>query len=298
MQMSASRAFILVEGRDTDVFFYDEICRPVCEAASVPYDVVRADRVSTGGGKSALLDLYSFLKAKHSLINCWKGVPKVCIFYLDKDVDDVLKSTLHSLHIVYTPSYNVENLLFALADLVRAAAASSLAASHLQPRIVDSAAWTRRVADLWKDFVTLCLFSLKHRANCDCTYACSTSPLNLPPDAPAIPAEIDARKAQVRQLLGLSEPQFERLYGAASRLVERIYRAGRHDVIFNGKWYRAAMIREIQLAAGSAYKPHALSNSIMAALRATLDFSGTWADHFRRPLQELLVISVTAPPNS
>ncbi len=89
--MSATRVFILVEGRHTDVFFYGELSRPVCEAVGLEREIVRADRVSGSGGKQSLLALYRYLEARDSLTERSKGtgMESWCLFYLDKDVDDI-----------------------------------------------------------------------------------------------------------------------------------------------------------------------------------------------------------------
>src|SRR5216684_3889626 len=103
MQMSATRVFIFVEGRNTDVFFYGEISRPVCEALGLEHEIVRADRVSGSGGKQSLLALYTYLKTRDSLVDRSKATESWCLFYLDKDVDDILRQVLLSPHVVYTP---------------------------------------------------------------------------------------------------------------------------------------------------------------------------------------------------
>jgi hypothetical protein len=291
MQMSATRIFILVEGKRTDPFIYGGICGPLCEIAGREYEIVRADRIEGSGGKQTLIGLYYYLEDSASLIGHTKTGASFCIFYLDKDVDDVFGDLITSPHVVYTPFYNIENSLFIHGNVVTAAAAAaSLDIALIQARIPEAAAWRGQRADAWKDFVVLCLFSGKHDVNCDCTYGCHGSPLNNPPEAPTDAEKANARRAVLRGLLAeFSEDEFNLKYRAAARLVERIYGHDAHDVIFNGKWYVLLLIREIELATHSEFdNRHALSNSILAALAATLDFTAGWTEYFKNPLLNLI----------
>lgn len=290
MQLSSTRVFVLVEGRERDTFFYSELCRPICEAATLEYEIIRADWISGGGGKQTLIGLYDYLQSNGSLKGRPNGRGSFCIFYLDKDTDDILGNLIHSPHVVYTPFYTVENALFIYGELVRAAAAaSSLDAATIRLRIPNSNIWRRDKAEQWKEFVTFCLFSQKHKVNCDCTYGRNTSPLNDPPDAPTNMQEVIARKVELQRLLAFPTKKFDRKFGAAVRLVGRIYRKGQHDVVFNGKWYRTLLIREIELAArGQHYNRLALANGLTASLSATLDFDAPWADQFKVPLRNLI----------
>jgi hypothetical protein len=290
MQMSSARLFVLVEGKHTDAFFYGELVKPVCDGAGVTYEIVRADRFSERGGKQALLALYRDLEMNAALTQTAAGVRSWCVFYLDKDVDDLLKELVVSPHVVYTPSYNVENVIFTRGQLVRAAAAaSSLDTEQLRVQIPDSAAWRSASAGRWQEFVALCLLSKKLKTDCDCNYGNAASPLNEPPDAPTDAAKLVARKAELVRRSGLSAESIDRKLRASLRLVRRLHERGQHDAVFNGKWYRKLVARAIELAArGEDFSGHALANSITAALLSTLDFDEPWGEHFRAPLRELL----------
>ena len=296
MQMSATRVFVLVEGKRTDPFFYAELAGSVCEAAGLSYEIVRANLFGDGGGKQILSKLYEYLQANKSLSDRTKGAPSLCVFYLDKDVDDILRDLIRSPHVVYTPFYTVENTLFVHGELVKAAAAAaSLEVAAIRARIPDNGAWLREKAEQWKDFVVLCLLSRKNSLNCDCNYGCNTSPLNYPPEAPTDKVAVLARKAELQVRLGLPAERFERKFRAAARLIDRIYRSGQHGVVFNGKWYRGLLVREIELAAGGQeYDKSSLANSLISALRASLDFNAGWADHFKDPLRELIKVEMSA----
>jgi hypothetical protein len=289
MQMSSTRVFIFVEGRNTDAFFYGEVSRPVCEAVRLECEIVRADRVSSGGGKQGLLALYRYFEATDSLIERSKGSKSWCLFYLDKDIDDILGDLVESPHIIYTPCYTVENALFMFGDVIRAmAAASSLDAARITRRIPDKTAWARAKAAAWREFVALCLFAQKQGIHTDCTYTSNSSPLHEG-GAGTVADRLQSRKTELEKRSGLTAKQIDRKFRACLRLIDRIYRKNQHDSVFNGKWYIPLLMREIEaVAGGEKYSAHALSNGLAAALKATLDFNARWTEHFRVPLRELI----------
>lgn len=227
MQMSATRVFIFVEGKDTDTFFYSEVLRPVCLAAGLDCDIVRADRVSESGGKQSLLTLFTFLESTDSLVDDSKALKSWCLFCLDKDVDDILNQTVSSPHIVYTPCYTVENLLFIHSDLVRAmAAASSLDRHVLERQIPNKADWAAGKAIAWREYVALCLFAQKYKVHTDCTYKNSSSPIHQGPDD-TLCERIRARKIELQGRLGIGAQEMEAKIRGVLRLIDRIYKKTR-----------------------------------------------------------------------
>ena len=289
VQMSKKTGFILVEGKDADPFFYSQLLRPVCEATGITCDILRADFVTGTGGKQALIELHRYLASTGSLIWQDGGTWKWCIFYLDKDVDDVMHNLVDSKHIVYTPFYCVENLLFVYGELVSAAAAaSSLDPQDIRERIPNREEWLRQAAGNWKEFLVLSLLSHRLAVNCECHYGRSTSPINLPPDAPTSGARFDQIKAELRTRSGLNEKAFDTKVRAVTRYVECVYRKGLHDVLFNGKWYYELLRREINIAAGGKKYSNPPNAALTAALSLTINFEHPWSGHFREPIRELV----------
>lgn len=298
--MSATRVFIIVEGRRTDPYFYGRLSKSVCDNVNLPYEVVRGDRFAKSGGKQTLIGLYKYLKSANSLTVRSKASAAWCVFFLDKDVDDILKQLITSPHVVYTPAYGVENVVTGEANLINAvSAASGLDPGLIQQRLGNSLAWRRQMAEEWKDFLVLCLFSHKHGINGMCRYGRQALPLGEGLQGPGNGAQIAIRRAELEQQSRLPALQFERKYRACARLVERIFRAQRQDLIFNGKWYLGLLVREVEQAAPvDGFNPHALSNSISAALCTTLNFEADWAAYYKDRLRSLIEAEApSAGPN-
>ena len=125
MQISRVPLFIFVEGYK-DRYVYDQIVQSECQQSGVSYKVVTAEEIGiSGGGKEALLKFFDYLAAESSLICNFNGKTTISIFFLDKDVDDVLNSMRSSEHIVYTETYEIENYFFIHGALSEVAAASA-----------------------------------------------------------------------------------------------------------------------------------------------------------------------------
>ena len=115
--------------------------------AGIEYEICLAQELpQLTGGKSSLLKFFKYLKRVSSLLDDFKGEKTAGFFYLDKDIDDILKACNNSEHIVYTEHYSFENYLFQHGDLVEAtAAAASLDLASVR-RVLDTdkTSWRRR----------------------------------------------------------------------------------------------------------------------------------------------------------
>jgi hypothetical protein len=211
------------------------------------------------------------------------------LFYLDKDLDDLFHTKVFSDHVVYTRYYHVENYLFVQGDILRGAAAgASLDQESIAPTLGNLEDWRARKAALWRDWVVLCLFAEVFGVQSRCLYKRTDSAVNNPPSAPTNAAAHEMCKQELRSKYAGTQGDFARHFSRIERMVERYYRMGRYDLIFKGKWYVRHLQSDVENAMeGQNFSSHALSNAIVAALRATVDFEGEWAEHLKQPLQSV-----------
>jgi hypothetical protein len=296
MQMSNHTVFVFVEGW-RDRYFYDRICESICAARAVEYDVCCAHEFSgPTGGKLKLLDFFAYLRRVGSLVDDFKGKKTLAIFFLDKDVDDLLAASKLSEHIVYTKFYSIENHLVAHGDLVRALAS----AATLDERSVRGAfssgneAWRREAAEHWRDWIKLCLFARTRNLGHRCNYGVGSSRINDGAYARVDPQRLATYVADLRIASGLTAIGFQRVFDRLSRSVDRLFDEGNHDLIFNGKWYQLFLAEKADaIAAGRNYNRNGLPDRVLACLQLTLDFGEAWAHHFKGPLQVALGNLVT-----
>jgi hypothetical protein len=290
MQMSSAKVFIFVEGK-TDRYFYNKICEAFFLTRGIQYEICLAQELpKLTGGKTALLEFFKYLAKVSSLLDDFKGRKTAAIFYLDKDVDDILRKCKPSEHIVYTQHYCVENYFFAQGDLVEAvAAAASLDISDVRRGLgASSRAWRRNAAEAWKDWVKLCVFCRKLNINIDCNYGVNSSRINNGPYAPIDTVAYSARILELERRSGLTSRGFKLSFGSVSRDVDKLYRDNKFDSVFKGKWYSLFLAEDARRIAGGAANPAALPEKLMTSLQLTIDFNASWVTYFQQPLEEIV----------
>ena len=94
-----------------DPFFYAGICESIADL-QLRYEIFIARQLpGSTGGKQALLNFFAFLRRSKALVSSLGG-QRACIFFLDKDVDDLQRKKKRSQHTVYTEHYDVQNYIF------------------------------------------------------------------------------------------------------------------------------------------------------------------------------------------
>jgi hypothetical protein len=289
MQMSRVQLFAFVEGF-TDRPFYDRICALECVESACPYEVCTATELSSNaGGKTAVLKFHDYLRRKRLLRTDFKGKIFTTIFFVDKDVDDLRRSCRRSNHINYTAHYHLENYWFLNGDLHSSfAVAGGFSVSQVRYAIGHATTWRTLVAERWRQWVELCVFTAMYPCPCDIRYA------NLSKINESVFGEVDANAAaaayaRVRDASGMEDITFERRWRKASKAVEKLYSKGCHDAVFKGKWYGQFLMAEAErLAAGSRYNRNGFLDRLIGALMSSLDFSADWAASLRERVRGLI----------
>jgi hypothetical protein len=148
--------------------------------------------------------------------------------------------------------------------------------------------WRRRVAERWKEWVKLCLFSKKRSIGSECNYGV-TSRINNPLHGPLDVVAHNNRVTMLEGRSGLSHVQFRRAFRRISRFVDELYARGEYDRVFKGKWYSAFLEEEIRNIAGARpINSNGLAGRLLTALTLTLNFDEPWAEHFKEPVRRLI----------
>ncbi|MDM8561787.1 DUF4435 domain-containing protein [Candidatus Marithioploca araucensis] len=291
MQMSSYQIFVFVEGKINDPYFYGEICRAVVSQSSgIRYTIRQAKEIpGDTGGKSALIAFFLYLKRNSALLDNFKDKKTGIIFFLDKDVDDLLRKQRRSEHVVYTQHYDVENHIFVEGNLGKAAAAAaSMDYQQIIAGIGDYNNWRDQAAKKWKEWVKLCLFARKKDIGCECTYR-NPSKINNPLYELLDSTTYAQYLNRLENRSGLSSVQFKMAFKRVSKLVDNLYAAGEHDRIFKGKWYAGFLEAKIKTIAGNTpFNSKTLANRLTTAITMTLDFDAPWAEQFKEPLKKLI----------
>lgn len=290
MQMSQAQLFIFIEGYK-DRYFYSKIAETECKKLNLSYQIESSEEIpELGCGKEALLKLHDSLKRRAFLIDNFKGKTTVSIFFLDKDIDDLLRTNRHSEHIIYTKTYELENYLFIYGELGEAAASSaSLEPQKMRTGLGDYTEWRKRAAANWKEWVKLCLFSRCHSKKGRCYYGRPRSHINDGIAGPLNDQKYTYHKSCLQCSSGLTPEAFDSTFTRWSKKVDDLYTEDLYDLVFKGKWYVCFLVNDIKKIAGTRrFNKQYIETSLLNNLAQTLNFEDGWTDHFRTPIRNLL----------
>jgi hypothetical protein len=269
LQLSSASLFVLVEG-GSDVYFYSRLvanARP-----GVSFEVRAAHELpGNTGGKRALLEHFEYLRRTNSLCSTLGGKRTAVLVYVDKDVDDVLRTRKRSPHLVYTDLYETENYLYTYGDVENALAAvlgmTSVAVSGALP-----ANWRHTARTAWREWIVACLATRIVNVNAEVNFGVP-SRVNQPCTNTTDMAVLNARLDAVREAWGVNPKVFAELIGKITRLVDERFRRNAHDTIFRGKWYPVFLRHWLTGVATRTWR----DNELEAVLAATIDYHAAWA---------------------
>lgn len=288
MQLSSIDLFVFVEGTKSDPYFYAGICASIPDL-HVRYEVCTARQLpGETGGKHALLSYFSFLRQKEALVSSLEGQETSCIFFLDKDMDDVQRTKKRSQHVVYTEYYDVQNYIFMHGDLLTgAASAASVDPARLRAELSDAPKWCLRIAILWHEWISLCLRVLEERISCEANYRV-VSRIQTRPCGPIDAVRYADLIRRVARRSGLPVAVFRQRLAATSRKVDRYFASGQHHRVFKGRWFVTVLADDIdRIMAGRPYDGVGLASRLASSVAGTLDFTEPWASHFRDPIRNV-----------
>jgi len=249
------------------------------------YRIVRADQITEGssGGKELLLKLFDYLR-HHKALSV-TGHHAV-LFVLDKDVDDIEHRRRRSPHVLYTPSYDAECLLFRYGRLLEAVSAA-ISAQRSQLNFLDpSERWCDNAAGRWLEWVALCL-SARRLGRQYPNYR-SVSKVNVPLVGQTDQASLQREIATLAARSGKQPEEVEKLYRRRLEGVKRLHRAGEIDRVFKGKWYADILTAEIRaMFRCRQIQDGTFQIAVKAALMTTLDYDADWGSWFRERLKAI-----------
>ena len=291
MQISTIDLFVFVEGKQSDPYFYANICDSIPELHlnQVRYEIFTARQLpGATGGKQALLNFFSFLRQRKALVSSLRGKKTTGIFILDKDLDDLQRKKKRSPHVVYTEYYDVQNYIFMHGNLLTGtASAASVDPARLRAELSDAEGWCLRIARLWRDWISLCICVLEENISCEANYRV-LSRVQTRPCGPTDARRLANLIRTVARRRGLPVAIFRQRLATTTRKVDKYIDRGHHHRIFKGKWFANALADDVnRIFVGRPYDSNRLTNRLTSSIAATLDFSEPWADHFRKPIRNV-----------
>jgi|ERR1051326_2114362 hypothetical protein len=290
MQMSRHSLFVFTEGFK-DRYLYDCLVQRVCKKHGITCSLRTAEEIpGGGGGKTAVLEFFTYARRNSLLDADFKGKRTICAFLLDKDLDDVRRTQRKSPHVIYTPTYELENLLFLNSNLsAAAAAAASLDPSTFGNTFANPITWCKRAAGNWQKWVTLCAFSHLRAENAGNFYGRPRSQINSTAYSPTNDAAFQYEVLRFKDDWSDGDSSFYRAFSSIERRVERAYNQGDADRFFKGKWYCYFAREDVQrLARGRRWIDAHFGERLLCCLVMTIDPARGWPRWFLGRIDALI----------
>lgn len=293
LQLSGTHLFIFVEGNVNDPYFYASLCSTLLSGTDISFKIRSAKQIpdpSSGAGKTALISLFQYLSETSELLNEFKGKKTGFLFFLDKDIDDLLNKQITSEHVLYTYYFDIENHIVEHGDLNKGCAvAASMDPQEIASSFGDPNVWLKDMAHKWKDWVKFCAFvQISNIGNCPLNYG-RPSQFNEPLTGGVNKTDYEEKLAILKAESGLSEFDFAAQFDRISCIIDDFYQKGEHGKVFKGKWYSVFLAEHIkQLTKTSCGNVSGIEKQILRHIAGTLDFKATWTDYFTKPLKKII----------
>lgn len=231
---------LITEGKDNDPFVYSMLLDSCIALSETRYEVVRIETIDLSGlgiskgssGKSPMKSLFYHLKRASELSGKLVNEKYFCIFAMDKDVDDFTNQIISDDHVVYTPTYDIEGLLFSSIDIEKLICSAASADRPSVNRAIGICT-AYDIVSKWQEWAALCyanaVLSIGHGVG----YGLSriNSPYHASADIAALETITD-EIVKMGETKGIVRSDFESKYQEGIELMKH----QPMPKIFKGKW--------------------------------------------------------------
>nr|MDT0662113.1 hypothetical protein [Micromonospora sp. DSM 115978] len=291
--MSSDALFVIVEGRDSDRLFYGEMCESSIALRTAGYQIWIVEQTQRGGsgGKDAVLAFYAECRAGRRLrIDMGAGVKRLA-FCVDNDADEVLGKAVRSPNVVYTYMHDVEAEILSRGDAERAISVAlglDRRTAAMVARSIQN--WIRDMADLWVDWIELCLLAKASRSRCSVGYG-TPSTINPGLVGRAIPRQRDSLRVEVESKSLLSRPEFLQIERELKSTVVKLRARAEMHRLVKGRWmrqYLAVRLRGALQDFEIRARTNGIEQRLVSSYAAFLDIDADESKYFREKLERLL----------
>ncbi|MEV0576500.1 hypothetical protein [Streptomyces sp. NPDC050392] len=295
MQISQDSLFVVVEGKDLDARFYDQICASSGKIEAAGYQIWLAEQLkdddtgSSAGGKKAVLAHFDYFKAAGKLTVPTSSGKHSIAFMVDRDNEDVSGGRRRSPHVVYTDMFDVEAEIFVHgSDEEALAGMLSLDSASATQLASDLDGWIADLANSWREWITLCTIAKAAGAGCDVGFG-RESWLNKPKYGSVETAKLAAAENKVSTSTRHSAQDFNVISSRIKTRINIYYAKGDGRRLIKGKWLPSYLMHRVKAHFGTApvsYKGAA--DAVSRAYLATCNFTEKWANYYSDRLEPLV----------
>ncbi|MDO8107058.1 hypothetical protein Q6348_07585 [Isoptericola sp. b441] len=289
VRMSQNRLFLLVEGRERDVRFYDKLLGASTVLEAHGYAIQLGEQIAingvAAGGKRHLEKLLDLYRRKGLLRQSGPSGDHIVAFALDKDFDDLLGKRRISDHVVYTKHADVDAEIFARCR-PRKTYATALSLDSK-----DAKAFSRHVQDpvhelarIWEGWIELCVRTEACGARCSIKTS-APSMVNSGIYGSSDASTFRSLEAEMRSRSKRSSGRDKQIQGRYRAAVDR----GESRYFVKGKAVPGFLAHEAQkfFASKRPVASKSFRDSVTSVALGTIRFEGTWLRHWLDPLERL-----------
>lgn len=306
-QMSSYALWLCVEGKNSDIPFYDGILDSI-EELNGSYvihrsDKVRIEQMGTGegeeglppaGGKDrvALLHQNLVFKKGHTLTDA-SDAGATLLFVRDRDEADLINSFRESRFFFATRLRDVEAEIFVNCDITRSVSqAFGVQRSDARQKFPDGFSVAREIAREWREWILLI-------GPASCVGLSSAGEWSAGPrkkDFRAGTEESD--KSTLTTIATRIHNKARTVDGGADKLLDLAgpfcalmtrYENNKEELIVSGKWFHRYIDGVVADTWGRRDLSKVTKETLLQSAFGCLDFQGEWADYYRARVRRALI---------
>ncbi|MFD3458410.1 hypothetical protein ACFWVM_01760 [Nocardia fluminea] len=256
--------FLVIEGKKTEPWFYDEICMASPKIRNLKYAVYPVETVArgaTGGGKTQVFQVFDEVRKSGALSHRTAANQAAVMFCVDADHDRIIGGMRRSKNITYTALPDVEAHIFDDFDIeVFLRRSYSACDADLRSFSNSLRDWRNGVARQWRPWFEMCLTA--HYCGLR-DPSPGTPPRVLPACGSVEPTGLTHLEKKIIAAVGSSRYAIE--HKRAISDLDKLYIRNHEYKLLKGKWLPSQLLR---IANGNA---HALGLPKLKSAEAVLE---------------------------
>lgn len=294
MMSQDAALFLIVEGRDTDQWFYEKLAKKSPKLKKYGYQVWRIESISVApsgqatGGKQAILKFRDQLLANGGLTVSTRRGPRSVMFCLDSDHDRLARTAIRCRHVTYTQLPDAEAHVLDAADIGEALASAMSLSDQRKSELLASLGDMRgKLAEKWAEWFLVCALNGVLGARNGVRPGTPGSAVK-PSYAKISKRDVKSLKETIVVTSGISGSEALHIERELESEVRRLIASGEARQLIKGKWLAEYIAFEANKYARKNHLRRVSADQIHSAARAIAVFRDPWLSYFRRRASALL----------
>ncbi|MEU1428130.1 hypothetical protein ABZ412_13750 [Nocardia sp. NPDC005746] len=235
------RLFLVVEGIETDSWFYDEVCRQSRLLKPGQHEIFPVRLVTRGlkctGGKKRVVELFEYMERQGIIGNGKPPARSALMLCVDADHDRIAGGIRRAKNLTYTKLPDVEAHVFDDFD-IEGFIRRAYSTTAIEARVVVASLheWREQIARTWRPWFEICLAA----HYCGIRRPSLGTPPRLLPDGKVDEATTRGVRDAIIEKVGIV--QYEEAARKANGRIGQFYSRRQEVALLKGKWLSAQLL--------------------------------------------------------